>query len=78
MLCSSVTVRARELIFFELKLIYELYWADHIFRHLAPIVFLENCFEHFALLSAKIGPGNIMYMNLSFKKCIGKLDNGIG
>ena len=60
-----------------MKLIYELYETGHIFRHLAPIVSLENRYEHFALLSAKIGPGSIIYMYLCLKKCLGKLDNGL-
>ena len=75
---NSVTNRAREFFFFfKLKLIYELYWAGHISRHLAPIVSLENRYEHFALLLAEIGPGNIIYMYLCFKKRFGKLDNGL-
>ena len=47
----------------KLKLIiHELYGAGHISRHLAPIVSLENRYEHLALLSAKIGPENMLYM----------------
>ena len=62
MLRSLVTIRAREMIFFKLKLIYELYGTGHISRYLAPIVFLENGYEHFALLSVKIDLENMLYM----------------
>ena len=61
-----------------MKLNNELYLPDHTSRHLAPIVFLENRSEYFALISAKIGPAHMVHIYLSFKNDIEKLDNGLG
>ena len=68
----SVTNSARELFFFKMKLNYELCGADHVFRHLALVVFLQNRSEHFASLCSKISPAHIVCTHLCYKKGIGK------
>ena len=57
----SVPIRARELIFFKRKLIYELCHTDHTSRHLAPVASPENRSEHFASLCSRISPAHIQW-----------------